>query len=513
MPTINTYLRNHAIRSAAQDIVNVGQTDAASIGKLVAAFSSSPAGAQLADLRNGLLPPDQMLRIAQRGLTSDAKSDLLALLNDASFKNTLDATSLNFLKAVAGLEALRAGGVFGGAPVGATGSVDNAAKAAVAKMKEWIKSGVLDRYYEAAIDVGDASLKDEAMRVFKALPEIRPGSTAEDLVKAGLWSSAPKGLEELQKSARYLPGRQVKVETHVHADLNSGRNFMTYDANGPLGITCRATLVGEKGDNFLVQVEGKADPIEVSKDKVYELNHPHSYSPRCDYTHPFAKAKIAEAAIRMADDVAKLDFTKMKTDGPSGAVGAIFGRGRAAEEMVEVQKRCFKKIHDVVNMTYHKPSGPGWVSGDSDNAGRAAIRGYGVCTEQRQVMRDIAYPFAGIVGFDMRSITGGVHRHTNRTWPMDRQLSTMASGAHDWIEVTFRPSMVMTVCDRTWQQCNKSLFEAYGPYGDRYPTDNAYDATQIDPSPTDVNLSGNISVRNYDLQFGDASTSGRQNHQ
>jgi len=514
MPTIQTPLRNAALRSAAQDIVNLGRTDAASIGKLVAAFSSTSAGASLDALKNGLLPPDQMLGIAQRGLTADAKNDLVALLGDAAFKGTLDATGINFLKAVAGLEPLRAGGVFGGAPIGSTAPVDNAATAAVGKMKEWIKNGSLERYYEAAIGLGDAGLKDEAMRIFNALPQIKPGSTAADFVKAGLWSSPPKGIEEMQKSARYLPGREVKVHTNVNSNLSAGRDFMTYDASGPVGITCRGTLIGEKNGKFLVEVEGKAEPLEVDKKDIYDLNHPHSYSPSCNYNDPFTKAKIAEAAIKMSDDVAKLDFTKMKTDGPSGAIGAIFGRGRSAEEMVEVQKRCFQQIHDVIHMKYDDGTAndPGRVSGDSNNAGRAAVKGRGVCTQQRQVMRDLAYPFSGIVGFDMFSVTGGVHRHTNRSAPAGDQLRSMASCAHDWLEVTFRPSMEMTVCDRTWRQCNMSLFEAYGPYGDRYPTQKAYDATPVPLAATDENLTGSITVDSYDKQFGDADHSGRQGH-
>jgi hypothetical protein len=218
----------------------------------------------------------------------------------------------------------------------------------------------------------------------------------------------------------------------------------------------------------------------------------------------------------MADDVAKLDFTKMKTAGSgglSGAIGAVFGRGQAAEDMVAVQKRCFKAIHDVVNMLYsdsHSSSQPGRVGYGS--SGRLAVKGHGVCTDQRQVMRDLAIPFAPLVGFDLRSVTGGVQRHTDRSAPMDRQLSSMASSAHDWLEVTFRPSMEMTVCDRTWRQVNMSLFEAYGPYGDRYPSHPAYDSRQLALATTDVNLSGNVTVKNYDKQFGDAATSGRQGH-
>jgi hypothetical protein len=511
--TLGANVTNPALRSAAQDLVNAPRVDAAAIGKLVASFSSSQAGSTLDSLRTGALPPDQMLPLARNGLDAGKTADLKALLGDASFTAKLDATSLNFLKAVVGLEPLRAGGVFGGSAPSPVGGPDGPQAAAVGKMKEWVKSGQLSKMYEAAIGNGDAALKEEALKVFNALPAIAPGATAADFVKAGYWTAAPRGITEMTNSARYLPGRQVKVSTTVHSDLNSGQKFMTYDAAGPKGITCRATLVGEKDGKYLVQVEGKNDgPIAVDKKEIHDLNQPHSYSARTRYDDPFAKAKIAEAAIGMADDVAKLDFTKMKTERQGGVLGAMFGSGQGAETMVAIQKRCFKVIHDVIKMTYDNDGSAGRVSGDSGNAGRAAVKGYGVCTQQRQVMRDLAYPFAEIIGFDMRSVTGGVHRHTNRSAPMNDQFRSFAGAAHDWLEVTFRPSMEMTVCDRTWRQVNMPLFEAYGPYGDRYPTSAAYDATQNPLKDSDVNLTGNISVKNYEQQFGDANTSGRQNH-
>jgi hypothetical protein len=319
----------------------------------------------------------------------------------------------------------------------------------------------------------------------------------------------------MQTSARFLPGRQVKVFTNVKSDLKAGRDFMTFDAAGPRGITCRASLVGERGDNFIVKVEGKNEPIEVPKREVFELNNGHSFSPRCDYNDPFTKAKIAEAAIKMASDVAKLDFTKMKTEKKAGVLGAMFGRGDKAEEMVEVQKRCFKQVHDVIRMKYSDGAAsrdPGRVSANGSNSGRAAVKGHGVCTDQRQVMRDLAYPFGEILGFDLRSVTGGVHRNTNRSAPMDQQLRSMSGGAHDWLEVTYRPSMTMTVCDRTWQQANMPLFEAYGPYGDRYPSSASYDSKPLVMKASDVNMSGDISVADYEQQFGDANRSGRQGH-
>jgi hypothetical protein len=520
MPGLNVVLQSPTLTRAATAIAD-GKLTPAAMGELVAAFASTAAGAALDGLRSGRLPPDQMLPIAQRGLDTGARADLAKLMTDTGFTAKLNPAAANFLRAVLGTETLRAGGVFESVPVAA--SDKSAVVAAVARMRDWISSGKLQKYYDAAIGLStaDASLKDEALRVFNALPAITPSVTAADMVSFGLWTAAPRNIEAMQTSARYMVGRQVKVKTNVNAQLppspwndpsGIGKKFMTYNEAGPVGITARAKIVGEQGDNFLVQVEGKNDPLSVPKKEVIDLNQPHTYSSRTDYNETFTKAKVCEAAIRMSDDVAKLDFASQKTN--SG--GILRAALRGSENMVAVQKRCFQEIHDVIQMKYSDASaykdearvGYGYNS----SVGRAAVRGHGVCTDQRQVMRDLAFPFAHLIGVDMRSVTGGVHRHTDRNASMEQQLRSYSGGAHDWLEVTFRPSMEMTVCDRTWRQVNMSLFEAYGPNGDRYPSGPAYDAKQIDVSPTDIKADGSLTVAEYAKQFGDANTSGRQGH-
>ena len=49
-----------------------------------------------------------------------------------------------------------------------------------------------------------------------------------DFVKAGLWTLAPRGINEMEKTARYLPGRQVLCETNVFAKVPA-ENDPTYD--------------------------------------------------------------------------------------------------------------------------------------------------------------------------------------------------------------------------------------------------------------------------------------------
>jgi hypothetical protein len=526
MPTNLGNVANAQLKALAQGIVDGGQKpDGKTIGAIVAALGVDGQSQSVLDgLKSGALPPDQMLPVAQAALGKQPGSakDLQALLAQPAFTAALDGTSLNFLRAAVGMEALRAGGTFGSAPV-VPQDVLNAQLGAVQKMKEWAQSGALQRYYDAYIDIGDVALKADAAKVFEALPTFAADASADDFVKAGIWAAAPRGIDVMQKSARYLPGRQLLVETNINANTGDYRGFLSYDANGPLGKTYRATMVGEQGDQFLVKVDGKNDPIAVPKARVYELNQPHFFAGEkfkedgtpvtandrwgvIDMTDPLTKAKVVEAAIAMADDVAKLDFTKMKTQGRG--IGAMFGGG-GAEEMTAVQRRCVKEIHDVIKMTYDNDGSPGRVG--SGSRGRMATKGAGSCYTQAGVMLALLLPFRSAIGVDVQFISGGVYRNTKSSDPPAKQFSSYANQAHGWLQVTYRPKMETRIVDRTWRQPDHEMDRAYSVGGDRYPTTNNNDNVQP-VSATDVNFTGDVSVQTYDRQFGVLGRDGRENH-
>jgi hypothetical protein len=571
MPTI----QNPAVSSLVQNIkaqraADSGfQLDANRFDKLLSLVGDGDGGGNVArGLGAGTLLPQEKLALMKANLSSAEMDDLKALLADASLMGALAPDAQNLLKAIAGVEPLAAVDGMGDTQrVDSIGAAQQSpAAAAVAKMKTLIANGQLQSFYDAAIGaVDNPALKAEAMELFNDLPKITSATSAEQMVGLGLWTKAPAGLEAMQKSARYLPGRQVKVTTTVNTDLTEKldfkpigmapiredaerkyfqalkkdpngpwRNaqgerfgpdgpersllksdlekFMSYDPNGTEAVTSRAKLVGEdpaNKDNFLVAVDGKDEPISVPKLDIYDLNQPLEMEgdsitvdgKTADYDTPFTKAKVCEAALKMDEHVQKLDFTQAKTMSSGNWLSARFGGG-GGKDMVEVQQACVQVIHDTIDMLYHNDNAPGRKGGS--DTGRQAIKGAGVCFEQSGVMAGLVVPFHNMLGIDVRPMRGGNYRSVMNT---DKPFR---SGGHMWLELTFRPSMRTSITDRTWNQSNFEMDKAYSFFGDRYPGGRG-SGKLAKVGDTDVNMTGDVSVTTFDRQFG-TSGDGRENH-
>lgn len=469
--------------------------------------------------------PEQKLAIAKKGLDANETADVKKLLAHPSFQRMLEPSTENFLKAVIGAEPLNPA-LFGtgtGATTRVAATVTPETKAAVAEFRQIVQNpSQLRKYYDAAIGVGDPALKDKALALFDKLPKVTAATTADDMVATGLWSTKPRGIEKMQTSARYLPGRQLIVPAKVNTDLSSGRQFLAWDDNGVDALTYRATLVGENGNDFLVKIDGKDDPIAVPKTEVYKRNQPHVLEgdnitisgKQADYNSPLLKAKIAEAAIKMDDLVGRLDFTKRQAAPQGGGfLRTLLGRNNSAEDAAAIQRQCVGVIHDVIDMKYRKPrtgNDPGREGGR--DVGRLAVKGVGVCTEQSAVMGALLAPFQDLIGIDIQMMSGGVYRNTDRSQPMDAQFRRFQSPAHGWIQVTYRPTMEMRIIDRTWQQKDKAADRAYSPGGDRYPTRYISAIPVADLEGTDVVMDGSVSVETFERQFGEAGRDDRSNH-
>ena len=489
-------------------------------------------GADLtAALKAGNLSLEEKLAGAKTKLTPQLKADIQGLLAGAGAQG-LDAVARNFLGALVGAEPLKPSTHVGGAARTNAVEVPPAAQQAVSQFREVMKSGQLRAYYDAAIGAtNDPALKAKALELFNALPSIAPGGDPAAFVASGMWTTAPRNVAELEKTARYLPGRQVMVPVPVDINLENPREFLSYKEGGPTVATYRARLVGEKGENFLVKVDGKDEPLEVSKAKVFALNQPHDVAsaPKvrtangegyklsnwwqsiADYNDPFMKAKVVEAAVKMNDLVAKLDFSKPKTEASGNSMLVRFGWGSKQENMVDIQKEAVQIIHDVIDMKYPDNSPNLRKNGreHSSNCGRAAVRGIGMCREQASVMMAMLAPFQKALGVDAQFIDGGNYRNV-----ASGGKPSFTGSEHGWLQVSYRPSTQMFIIDRTWGQCNLTADVAYsGRRGDRYPSKLESFMKQKPVSETDVNCSGELTVNSTETQFPkEGEKVGRENH-
>lgn len=560
MPVITPSITRPAIKDFYTEVVSspAAKLDTAGLDRLIAIVGDKKGnllgfgGKSSADVAAELKSAPNLetkLAIAKSGLDGDEKADLKALLADATFAAKLDPVVGNFLKALVGLEPLHGIDSMSTSSTTATKVTADPGSPevqAAAKLKDLIKSGKLTSYYDVMIGATtNPALKAEAEALFNALPTIKPGMTGDDFVKAGLWTMAPRGTEEMQKSARYLPGRQVLVKTTVHASLPAGwssysggaanAKIGTFDANGVKAITYRATLAGDdpaNKNNFLIKVDGNDTPISVSKAEIFDLNQPHSLEKSSiksdtkrdipwswgskwaiDFASPLAKAKLCEIALKMDEHVSKLDFTKIKTEPAGGAIGAIFGRGDSAKKMVDLQKSCVEVVFRSIDMKYPKGApftDPGRVKDTERDVARHAIRGTGMCVQQSAVFGALMQPFMDVLGVDGQYKSGNNFRHITKA--TDNVFDAKGNSGHGWWQLTFRPSMEMTVTDRTWNQVNLPMDRAYGfPFGDRYATRNIEGYVPKPVGGTDVDVSGKVNAATFERQFSKAGD-GRENH-
>ena len=198
MPTI----QKPALRNLTQDLLQKHQADSSvkvngkvldQILSIVGDSQTASSSSIAAKLQSGNLLPEEKLALAKQGLDASEMGDIKTLLANPQMTPLLDPVSENFLKALVGLEPLQPVDALGGASrVDAVGTVgQNPALAAVQKMRDLVKSGQIDKYYDAAIGIGDASLKDEAMKLFESLPKMPAGASADDFVAIATGKERP----------------------------------------------------------------------------------------------------------------------------------------------------------------------------------------------------------------------------------------------------------------------------------------------------------------------------------
>jgi hypothetical protein len=273
--------------------------------------------------------------------------------------------------------------------------------------------------------------------------------------------------------------------------------------------------MGSEGDQFLVKIDGRQEPLKVKKTEVFALNQPQDlatspktgessyrlggwWSIKADYDDPLTKAKLGEAAVLLDPVVSKLDFTKLTE--------------ADRRETLALQKRAVGVVHDTIDMMYPDYSNPRIQQGGrthSTELGRAAMKGIGMCREQAGVMLGMLAPFQKALGVDVQFIDGQVLRTSNS----GAQIINSSGSDHGWLHVVYRPTMEVSVVDRTWGQRDIRLDAAYSKMGDRYPARLETFMKQQPLLPTDEIFDGKSAAAAHETELPkEGEKVGRENH-
>lgn len=298
--------------------------------------------------------------------------------------------------------------------------MSDVARRAVARLKDLVLAGGFAR--AATIDRTTGELVDPEMRaLFAALPALTAATAPEDIVDFGLLQRTPRGLSRALAEARYVYGRELFVETSVSYRVRDAqRPVGEYRFDAPRALTHRAKLVGEQGDNFVLELEGAPQLLRVAKADVFAWNEPRGVPPSggiisgvlIDYNEPLMKAQICAGFIDNARAIEELDFAL-----PEARVAAS-------------QERLLRRL--ALRQTT-RFSGQDGYSGNK--AGALFTDGQATSFAQRAAAAGFLQAFARIVAFDVQVCNG----------------RTLRTGTpHGFLVVTFRPSTYRVVCDPAW---------------------------------------------------------------
>ncbi len=350
----------------------------------------------------------------------------------------------------------------------------------------------------------------DALRLFASLPKITPEMAPQELVEMGILKKLPDGWERMDQTPRYIPGRQVMVQTHINTNFGNPKSFGEYLATGSVGLTHRATLVGERGDNFLVEIDGRAEPVEISKQVVAALNQPQQYGGGkfsvngviVDYNDPYMKMNLYFAFTHLGKAIERMDFRQAFAKEANHEATIT-----SKTEVFDLQQRLVSTLHNMVNMEYSHDLNSG------ESAARLAIKGSGQCYSQAAVMAALLAPFSKVIGIDVQYVNGQVYRDADPT----RSGYPYNGSNHGWLQITYRPVGVTRITDRTWVQPNIGMDEAYSYIGDRVPRQlmpvNGRDRAQASFSAADVDFSGQFVLPKKERSFGVRGVHDRSNHQ
>eukprot|EP00040_Diaphanoeca_grandis_P014186 m.71809 g.71809 ORF g.71809 m.71809 type:complete len:1100 (-) comp24394_c0_seq3:172-3471(-) len=340
-------------------------------------------------------------------------------------------------------------------------SADEQAQA-ISEFKSTMKDQQLVQLYAVFCSAGKG--KTRATQLFGNLPPISFQTISDDphyLVRKGLWTALPSGMDAMLGSPRYFAGRRVLARLNVVA-TPSDPNYMaiTNATAGKQCTTSRAIISSissidlepssnvKPSFNIKLTVDNDRDgkeEVTICCSQLLELNQPQLApcvvgSPhelqledgiRCNYLKPLTKAKLTEIAIALAPIVEELDF-----DGDQATCQGL------QIKAIHTVRRCLDILTFQRDNDGNVNGGRGVESRSrnrsrycGDNAARFALFGQGHCHTVASIMYAFLHPFSRPLGLDIRYRGGesfdAVHRHT---------AVSDSPESHQWLEVTLRPS-------------------------------------------------------------------------
>jgi hypothetical protein len=289
------------------------------------------------------------------------------------------------------------------------------------RLRELVLSGGFSHAASVDRDTGEI-VDSEARAIFAALPAVTPATTADELVGHGLLTQAPRQLHVAREEPRYRVGRELFVRTRV-SYRETSRGVGIYDSEGEPGFTHRAVLRAQRGEDFLVDVEGAPEHLSFPRAEVFAWNEACTVGAsggtvsgvQIDYNSPLLKAHICAGYLDIADELATLDF------------------GAARDEVCAKQEKLIHRLASRVRMKY-VGQGEGY---GGPRVGSLLHGGQGVCFVQRAVAGAYLQAFAPVLAFDVQMAIG-------RTLRLDVP--------HGFVVLTLRPSLRRYVCDPAWSE-------------------------------------------------------------
>eukprot|EP01060_Flectonema_neradi_P001982 TRINITY_DN11209_c0_g1_i1.p1 TRINITY_DN11209_c0_g1~~TRINITY_DN11209_c0_g1_i1.p1 ORF type:complete len:964 (+),score=192.86 TRINITY_DN11209_c0_g1_i1:46-2937(+) len=290
------------------------------------------------------------------------------------------------------------------------------------------------------------------------LPALSPDSIGDGtcLCDLGVWSpQTPKNKTILDKSPRYYPGRSILVKTnHINGNYKS-ESYMKYDGVSEEEFVTHFAVIKEVNHkSYKVEVQkasGGSVILDVDKQMVHELNQRHIFKQdegtshyhfedgvRGNYEGAIAKVKIMEIAATIAPIVEKIDF--------------------ASSNCLKYQMKCVEAIRGCLNTKTFAEGLDRNRIGRTDDVTKLACFGQVQCHGASSTMSFFLLPFCESLGIDIK-YRGGYTFGPGHS-PTIATVSNSVE-AHQWLELTYRPSCETVTCDLFLNMINNSIESAY----------------------------------------------------